>query len=239
MLQINTHGIYESTLLTSCSVRHGYSTKLGGDTRDVPALAAVLHTDGWTKEQYTGAQQIHGAVVAVVDTSRMGSEIIGADGLVTTIKGSVIGVKTADCVPLLLADPDEHVVSAVHAGWKGTIAGIASDAVRSMESEGARVANIRVSIGPSIGACCYTVPHERAALFMERFGKNSGVVSEVDTVWHLDLGKANELLLLERGILPHLIEMSGICTSCQSDKFYSYRKNKDRGFGEMVSFIGI
>lgn len=237
MLTANNHGIYESSLLTSIAIRHGYSAKSHGDTRDQAVLDDVLGRGGWNPGQFVGAEQVHGNGIAQVD--QLQPEVHAVDGLVTGKSGLVLGVKTADCVPLLLADPDAHIVAAVHAGWRGTIAEIAMKAVDAMVAQGAKPGAIRVSIGPHIGVCCYSVSADRAARFIEYFGDQSGIVTKTSDTWHLDLGKANAYMLTKTGVHPENIEVNELCTSCQSDKFYSYRKHKDNGFGEMVSFIGV
>ncbi|MCL4199804.1 peptidoglycan editing factor PgeF [Patescibacteria group bacterium] len=237
MLTANNYGIYESSLLTSIAIRHGYSAKSHGDTRDQAVLDSILGRGGWSFGQYVGAEQVHGNGIAHVD--HVQPEVRAVDGLVTGKSGLVLGVKTADCVPLLLADPDARIVAAVHAGWRGTIAEIAMKAVAAMVAKGANPAAIRVSIGPHIGACCYSVSSDRAARFIEYFGDQSGIVTKEGDGWYLDLGKANAHLLTKMGVHPDYIEINELCTSCQSDTFYSYRKHKDNGFGEMVSFISV
>ena len=237
MLTVNNQGVYESALLTSIAIRHGYSSKSHGDSRNQAVLEDIIQRGGWTPGQFVGAEQVHGNNIAHVD--QVQDEVRAVDGLVTGKSGLVLGVKTADCVPLLLADPDAQIVAAVHAGWRGTIAEIAIKAVNAMISRGAKPGTIRASIGPYIRACCYAVSADRAAQFTKYFGADTDVVTPIKDSWYLDLGKANARELMSIGIHPDHIEVNEVCTSCQSDEFYSYRKHKDNGFGEMVSFIGV
>lgn len=172
-------------------------------------------------------RQIHSAIVldapGDADWEQAPPE---GDALVCSRTGTVIGVKTADCVPILLADPVTRTVAAIHAGWRGTAAGIAGAAVRRMaELHGVNPADLRAAIGPSIGICCYEVGPDVAS----RFG------IECAKIAHLDLPLRNEQQLREAGLSR--IWRSGECTFCRSDRFFSFRREKEQA-GRMVSFIG-
>lgn len=169
------------------------------------------------------AKQIHSAIIQ--DAAAPPGE---GDALISGRPGVIVGVKTADCVPILLADPSTHVVAAVHAGWRGTADGIAAATVQALVDAGQTTPrNLRAAIGPSIGACCYEVGPDVA----RRFGV--GASSPV----HLDLPAINAMQLRNAGISNVNIWISQECTFCAADRFYSYRRERESA-GRMLSFIG-
>lgn len=203
-------------------VSHEYSFRSAGDMRDEENRKLFVH-------QCILPEQVHGnTVVTIVDSSQ--SKISGADGLVTNQTGITLGVLVADCVPILLADAKRRVVAAVHAGWKGTLGDIAAVAVDTMRSN---PQDIVVSIGPHIGPCCYTVSKERSQLFDPSCSYNN------DGVWHVDIGLANKIQLMDAGVDEDSIELSLVCTSCQSDIFYSYRKDSKELSGRILAVISM
>lgn len=176
-------------------------------------------------EQITTARQVHGGKVVKVTQGQKGrgaldpdSALGPADGLITDCPGACLTVLTADCVPLLFFDPKKKAIGAAHAGWRGTLEGIAKNTVRALEEIfGCRPKDILASLGPAIGPCCYEVGPEVASRFGSSFlnGKN-----------RLDLWKANESQLLEAGIPEKNIENSELCTSCHAESFFSVRAQK-------------
>jgi len=161
-----------------------------------------------------------------------------ADAVVTDRKDVLIGVQVADCVPVLLHDQKRQVIGAVHAGWRGTAAGILGKTIVAMsERYSCRPEDIALAIGPSIGGCCYEVDHEvydavsRATGEGEYHTKKGGK-------FHIDLAGANRLQAVSAGILSENIWVSGECTFCNPEKFYSYRYAKG-STGRQGGFIGM
>lgn len=191
-------------------------------------LEWLVHGFGLRDSEYpagiTIVKQIHSHIV--LDASRVETTTEG-DALVSAEPGILVGVKTADCVPILLADVSLRVVAAIHAGWRGTAAHIVAAAVRELTLKwGSRPANLRAAIGPAIGPCCYEVGPEVA----RQFG-----ISVSEPV-HLDLAALNRRQLRESGITN--IWKSAECTFCAAGRFFSFRRERERA-GRMVSFIGI
>jgi YfiH family protein len=157
------------------------------------------------------------------------------DALITKEKGIVLTVLTADCVPILLYDPQQEVIAAIHAGWKGTKAKIVKKTVEKMQDEFAcDSVNIVAAIAPSIGKCCYEVDEDVAKHFFDTkdaFSKNANK-------YMLDLPHINKQQLLEAKIKEKNIEMSAICTSCEVDSYFSYRKEQGCS-GRFMSMIGM
>jgi YfiH family protein len=176
----------------------------------------------------TTVKQIHSA--HVLDAcGRRGEQIGEGDAIVSAEAGIAIGIRTADCVPILFADPETRVVACAHAGWRGTAANIAAVTVARMKALGADPKNIVAAIGPSIGPCCYEVSPETAAHFDRWRTTTAGGQKP-----HLDLPSINERQLIEEGL--HRIWKSGDCTYCRSDRYFSFRREKEQA-GRMLSFV--
>ena len=190
---------------------HGFGTRLAS----VPAVYGNL----------ARLRQVHSAV-CVQASGRVG--VLGeGDALLENRPGSVVAVKTADCLPILLVDEGHGAVAAVHAGWRGTVAGIAQRAVEAMRAEfGARPGELHAAIGPGIGKCCYEVGPEVAA----QFGQQGRA--------HVDLAAANRRQLMDAGVTPERIYASNLCTMCRCEEFHSFRRDKEAA-GRMYSFAGI
>lgn len=233
MLKKDNH-IYQSTLLLSYGIDHGYSTRWFGDMR--LESSRVKYLDGKMDRLVLG-EQVHGNRIHVVSKKDAGSTLSSFDGLVST-KG-VLGVTFADCVPILAADTKKGIVGTAHAGWKGTLAHIAKELIKIMREMGANSEDIVVSVGPHIGMCCYNVEKDRAQKFMKEFGNDKKIVSRVGDIWYLDIGYANLKDLLEVGIKRDHIDAPPTCTSCQVSEFNSFRKDKKDTFGVQLGVISV
>jgi YfiH family protein len=212
---VNSEGIFESELLKPFSwLVHGFGTLLS------PA---------WPGE-YTQLKQIHSDVVFVADGK---AGCLGeGDALITATPGQTIGIRTADCVPLLFADPNRHVVAAAHAGWRGTVAKIALHTVKRMQSDfGSDPRSLRAAIGPSIGRCCFEVGPEVSAQFLTYW-------PTVEDLTHVDLAAANFRQLLDAGMDRDHIDVAGLCTMCDPSHFHSFRRDRELA-GRMVAAIGL
>lgn len=188
---------------------------------------------GMRPEDVIMPRQTHSTMVRRVGHGVSQENLYGVDGLVSTESGIVIGVNTADCLPVLLADSRARVVAAVHAGWRGAVAGIVMKAVDEMTENGASAENIRAYIGPSIHSCCFEVGQEVAREFPERF-----VVRTTESKPHVDLQGFVTWQLTEKGVPAENIEDSGECTRCRPERYFSARAlgiNSGRNF----SFIGL
>ena len=212
MFYRDPENIYRVTQLDAFPwLLHGFGTRLA----DIPACFAQLAT----------LKQIHSASCVSAE-GRAG--ILGeGDALLENQPGSVVAVKTADCIPVLLVDERRRAVAAVHAGWRGTVARIAADAVAAMGRRfGTRPEDLHAAIGPGIGKCCYQVGAEVTA----RFGGHGR--------GHIDLAAANRRQLEEAGVTGRRIYASNLCTMCRAQEFHSFRRDQDAA-GRMFSFAGI
>ena len=155
-----------------------------------------------------------------------------ADGLLTSGTGHLLGIRTADCLPLLYVDRGRRAVAAVHAGWRGTAKGIAARAVERIGKEfGSPPGDLEVVIGPGIGPCCYEVGSEVAGQF-----DASAVRTRRKP--HLDLPRANRSQLIQAGVKESRIWSADLCTACEAGRFYSYRRQGSQA-GRMLAVIGI
>jgi polyphenol oxidase len=195
-----------------------------------------------------------------------GSSSLGrkGDGLMTDEPGLLLGIQTADCIPVLVADRKRRVVAAFHAGWRGTVKRIVEGGVGRMRLEfGSRPEDLIAAIGPGVGACCYAVGDEVLSSFESQFTYAPELFHEVydtDPVrnkypmlfltqrapghspigpsLHVDLVEANRRQLLDAGLKPKSIHFTGGCTSCQPELFFSHRASRGHA-GRMMSVIGI
>lgn len=180
--------------------------------------------------------QTHSCNVAMVCESQ--AEYPDTDALVTDQAGVMIGIRTADCVPVLLYDDVRHVVAAVHAGWRGTVGGITRRAVDVMVSEfGCRPADVHAIIGPSISPGAFEVGDEVVEQFM-RAGFPDDIVLRNNPKPHIDLWEANQWLLTEAGVPAEQIEVAGLCTYTNTNRFFSARR-EGIGTGRLVSGIMV
>ncbi len=165
----------------------------------------------------------------------MNDAVEDCDALVTDLKQVMLTMLTADCVPILLYDPVTEVIAAVHAGWKGTKAGIVSKTVQKMQKVfGSEPGNIVAGVAPSIGRCCYEVGKDVAEHF---FDIPEGYTKKGEK-YMLDLPYINKYQMLKAGLSEEHIEMSGICTACEVERFFSYRKEQGCS-GRFMSIIGM
>jgi YfiH family protein len=192
---------------------HGFGTRLGNPCADITL------------------RQIHSAQVC--NARGLNDRVCQGDGLATAEVSLTIGVRTADCVPILLLDTRRRAVAAVHAGWRGTAAGIGQRAVANMnEWFGTDPADLYAAIGPCIRECCYEVGMEVASEFTGLFPEWPPVTGKR----HLDLAEANRRQLQAAGLPAAHISDCGLCTSCLPEYFFSFRREPANA-GRMLSVI--
>jgi YfiH family protein len=191
----------------------------------------------------TGCWQIHGGDVRTVrnhEDARLDTE--HCDALVTDAPSILLGVKTADCVPILLGDARSGACAAIHAGWRGTLVSILPRALEQMTREyGTRPSDVRVAIGPSARSCCYEVGADVIEAFRKSFPDLTSLFTPTRTGHALvDLQRANREQLIEAGIAPERIHTTPLCTICRTDLFFSYRREKSLygRTGRLMSVVG-
>ena len=209
----------------------------GDDAENVDANRRILAEHvGYDPEQLVATRHVHGTNVYRV------GEPLGRDaefdGLVCDRTGPVLGAFAADCVPILFADPVARVCGAAHAGWRGTVAGVAKRVLERMAELGSKPETIRVALGPSIGPCCFEVGPEVVAEFRGALVELSGLVVPGPNKDHIDLRVATRAILERAGVRPEHIDDRPPCTRCEADRFFSYRRDGKDG-GVHMGFIGL
>jgi YfiH family protein len=223
-------------------VRHFFGTRAHADTLTldvgVPAPAAGTGGGGWL----LSVKQVHGTDALVVDRPLQDADRFdgGWDALVTNQPGVTVAVRTADCVPVLVYDRRRRAVAAIHAGWRGAVAGIVPKTIELiMERFQIVAADLRISIGPSAGPCCYEVDEPVLALLRKEWqGWQSVVQDDRGATARLDLKKLVRRQVEQIGITPEQMTSVNLCTICHVDLFYSYRR-EGRVNGTMVSGITL
>ena len=207
-------------------------------------------------------RQIHSDIIHHVD-SEPGAPLTG-DGLITATPGLLLGIQTADCLPVILVDSKHHAVGVFHAGWRGTVKRIVEKGVGEMQRWfGTRPGDLKAAIGPGVGGCCYEVGEEVCSKFESQFSYAAKLFREVkesDPVREkypllflnarapghgelppkifLDLAEANRRQLLAVGVPAKSIESLALCTSCHTDLLFSYRAEKGKT-GRLMGVAGI
>lgn len=250
--------LHRSSVIPAAGFVHGFPERAGGVSvgpRSSLNLGArwgddAAHVDtnrrrlaahaGYDPAQLIATRHVHGTAVWTVGPSGASALAPDAefDGLVCDRPGPVLGAFAADCIPLLFAEPDARVCGAAHAGWRGTVNGIAPNVVARMQERGADPARVRVALGPSIGPCCFEVGPEVVAEFRARLGDVPGLVVPGPRKDHVDLRVATRALLERAGVRPEHIDDRPPCTRCEPDRFFSYRRDGRDG-GVHMAFIGL
>lgn len=223
----------------NCALHVGDEAGHVRENRRRLSLAAGFAPEGWTC-----AEQTHGNRVRLVRAADRGAGRLSretafpaTDAMITREPGMMLAAFFADCVPLLFADPAGRAVGIAHAGWRGTALDIAGATVRAMaEAFGTRPDRLLAAIGPSIGPCCYEVDDA----VIGRLGQigAAAAVKKANGRFMLDLKEANRQFMIKAGLKPNHIEVSGFCTRCRTDLFFSHRGEGGRT-GRMAAFIGI
>jgi YfiH family protein len=252
MLQVNR--VSQITVLSSPALSsipgivHGFSTRraehneftVGPLSSGNPLIQSnrtrFLAAAGMAGWPLLKLKQTHSNVVQDMRDTLAANQALTGDAAVTALRGAALGVQTADCVPILIADRHARVVAAVHAGWRGASARIAANTVKQMvDAYGVSPGDLTAVIGPHNAVCCYEVGEEVVV-----------AVNDADAVvrkpeWakpHLNQASANKRQLMDAGIPESQIHVSNLCTQCRADLFYSYRREAART-GRMLAVIGI
>lgn len=193
--------------------------------------------------------QMHGANVRVVKSLEDAREPLDSlgesarcDALISNVARVLVGIKTADCVPVILGDVRTGAFAAVHAGWRGTLSEIVRRTLERMSAEyGTLPTDVRAAIGPAAGVCCYEVGTEVIEAFRQKFkGADGLLVPTRENHARIDLLKANKEQLLAEGVAAERIHIAPLCTICRTDLFFSYRREKKTygRTGRLMSVIG-
>ncbi len=229
---------------------HGFSTRLGGVSQPAHLASLNLGFDrgdeeaavetnrsrfadavGYRTERCVSAHQIHSDRVEIVGAADAGRKDYTCDGFVTRTNNLALLVKVADCVPILCCDAKNGVVAAIHAGWRGTVSGIAVKGIQTMLSCGASLSDVQVAIGACIHDCCYEVGEE-VAQAIRTVTASSAVdflhASPSGGKYMADIASLNAFLLVQAGVLVQNISLCRQCTCCAPNRFFSHRASQGK-----------
>lgn len=215
------------------------SSRVGDDPQVVKDnICDVKRSVGVHDGRIVTMRQMHGDQILEVRDKNT-KEAGEADGMVTGEPGVILGALTADCVPILFSVRGRKLAAVAHAGWRGTLAGIAPKMARYLrERYGVEPTAVEAALGPAIGPCCYEIGSEVSLPLAQRWGQLAeGCLRAKGDKKFLDLRALNSLLLVSAGIPPTQIFNVGPCTSCAAEDFFSYRRDR-RETGRQLSFIG-
>ena len=196
-----------------------------------------------------GCWQVHGSDVRIVENAADAKpaedsrgDAVYCDAIVSNASGVLAGVKTADCVPVLIGDPKNGAYAAIHAGWRGTLAEVAGKAVSRMEAKyQTEPKDVLVAIGPAAGSCCYEVGPDVIDAFRSAFADGQSLFKETrENHACINLLQSNRTQLVSAGVDPERIFTAPLCTMCRTDLFFSYRSEKNLygKVGRLMSVIG-
>ena len=196
------------------------------DAKNLDDINRVLK-DEFTLKNLSKNKQIHSNIVNKIDKTNIG-QIIDGDAIITNEKNVPLVILTADCVPVILVDTENKAVGLAHAGGRGTYGKICEETLKSMqENYNTNPENVIAIIGPSIGSCCYEVSYDLIDKFEKLLPNADEKIYEIrDEKYYLNLWEVNTQILKEFGVLKSNIINMNICTSCNCDRFFSYRKHE-------------
>lgn len=216
---------------------HGISSKKFGSCRPKDrGRKNFLSALGMKEKDLVLGEQVHKDKIKVARNEDKSQVIAGVDGLLTKEFGLVLGVRTADCLPIVFYEPEAGIIGVAHAGWRGVLKRLPQKMIDQIIRMGGLPENILVAIGPHICQKCYSVDKTRISQFIDEFGKLRGMVKEEK---YLDLFLPTKIQLRHSGVLEKNIFHSGACTSCQTDEFFSYRKSNRQNYGEILTVISL
>lgn len=232
--------IFTSSLFNDAVYASGFGTKFLGDARHAENIFSALKELGIRYQTVVIPEQIHSINIAVFEQKDAGEvvDISDTDGVITKETNVVLTVRTGDCVPIIYCDKKAGIIGISHQGWRGSLKKMVQKMVEQMVSVGAQKENILIAIGPSIGSCCYDVDDDRYYTFLSELdGYSDKIFFSYSGKRHLNLPLLNYLLLVDAGIPKTNIDFFPFCTKCDTDRFFSFRRDEKQNYGEMVSFI--
>jgi len=249
-LRYCTFDIFEKKITQGVFTRHGgtskapfHSLNLGGSVGDDPSHVAenrirTFDALGRTPGSIHDVWLVHGTDIVYADAPHsLDKPSFKADIILTDNPEVSLFMRFADCVPLLFHDPKKHVIGIAHAGWMGTVKGVGKKTIEGMQKRyGSKPEDIIVGIGPSIGVDHYEVRDDVTAPFRDAYETDADqIIQTRDGKTYLDLWKANEIQLRNAGVQQ--IQISGICTACHTDDWFSHRaeKGKTGRFGALMA----
>ncbi|MEE1312794.1 MAG: peptidoglycan editing factor PgeF [Lachnospiraceae bacterium] len=244
--------------LEKAGIVHGFSTRLGGISKGMFESMNLSYQRGDLKEsvdenyrrmgraigflpeQLVFSNQVHDTKIKIVTKKDCGNVMKEMDGLMTNESDICLVTSYADCVPLFFYDPVKEVIAVSHSGWKGTVNRMGQKTVEKMTKiYGSNPGDVIAAIGPSICQDCYEISEDVAVQFGKAFPKkwyNQFMIEKGNGKYQLDLWKVNEYILLDAGITKEHLDVTDLCTCCNSQLLFSHRASKGKR-GNLAGFI--
>jgi YfiH family protein len=220
LFRIDNRGVYLAQALEELPwLVHGFGTRSSSEWPPGDAEVATL-------------RQTHSDTVLVAERAGCIGE---GDALITNRRGITLGIRTADCLPIVIADPSNRAIAAIHAGWRGTLLGIVPKTVKAMQEQfGSRPEDLVVVVGPGIASCCFEVGPEVAVQFSAFFPERKDLSGRTK----IDLVETIRRQVGRNDGTARQFAAVGLCSVCRADLFHSYRRDREAA-GRMVSLIGV
>lgn len=249
--------IFYSSKVNDDSFFSGFGTRMTGDGRNISSIYDFFGNNKLPLKKLVVLEQIHstntvyygledepslpGITQKATESTMIPKVINDADAVMTASVNIVLAVRTGDCVPMIFVDKQARIIAISHQGWRGSLKKLPVKVVEKMIEKGAKKEEIIISIGPAIGECCYDISDDRYYSFLEEFdGYANKIFSTRGGKKYLNLLLLNYLFLIDCGIKKENIDFFPFCTSCDKERFFSYRRDfKKKLYSEMFSFIEI
>jgi len=232
--------IFYSSLINDDLYFSGFSTKTLGDGRKINVIFNFFEKNDISFKKIVILEQIHSTNI-VFFKSRSGGvleKIPDTDGIITKEEKLILIVRNADCLPLIFIDKEIGLIGVSHQGWRGSIKRMAQKMIDNMVEQGGNKEKIIVAFGPAIGSCCYEIDEERYYHFKQEFdGYSNKIFSYRQGKIFLNLSLLNYLLLLDKGVDKKNIDFFPFCTKCDKRRFFSFRRDNKKNYGEMFNFV--
>lgn len=233
--------IFYSTKFNDDKFFAGFGTRDLGDGRNLRNIFQFLHQNTINYKKLVVLEQIHSVNIEFFDFDgdKNLEKIEDTDGVITNKKNIVLSVRTADCLPIIFVDKSSGLIGISHQGWRGSFKKMAIKMINQIIEKGGKRENILVAIGPGIGDCCYNIAEDRYYQFLEEFNGYSDKIFKVRKgKRYLNLMLFNYLLLIDAGVRKENIDFFPFCTCCDKKRFFSFRRDRKKDYGEMFSFVG-
>ncbi len=257
--QLGVHLIQFPHLIDAGLKAHGVSTRKGGvsqgpmlslnmgrrllDSKEniIENQRRAAEALGVSPGSFVFSDQVHGTKIQEVNLENFTDPIRETDGLITDVHGITLVTIYADCMPILIYDPEHKAIGMAHSGWRGTAQGIGPRLVQAMAGRyGSRPEHLLAALGPAIGPCCFEVGEEVVSTFraMDLLKSESAWLTYRNGNPHVDLNHINRVLLTDTGIDSEAIKSASLCTRCNSDLFYSHRRDQGNT-GRMAALMAL
>jgi len=236
----NNLKIFYSSLINDDLYFGGFGTKALGDGRKINLIFDFFKKNNFSFKKVVILEQIHSTNIVFFESTSYDvlEKITDTDGVITKEKKVILVVRNADCLPLVFVEKETGLIGISHQGWRGSIKRMAKKMVDKMVELGGKKEKIIVGFGPAIGQCCYHIDEERYYQFKQELdGYSDKIFSYRQGKIFLNLSLLNYLLLLDEGVSEKNIDFFPFCTKCDKNRFFSFRRDNKKNYGEMFNFI--